>query len=97
MEVFRKYFSDSQLKIEKTGQMLRETSLTIAEIAAKAGFESEFYFSRIFKKKMGQDAKRVSERESGLNWRAEVVGLHFAFCHLKQPGIKKPPMVAHRR
>lgn len=42
------------LKIEKSGQMLRETSLTIAEIAAKAGFESEFYFSRLFKKKTGQ-------------------------------------------
>lgn len=42
-----------QLKMEKTGQMLLETSLTIAEIAARAGFESEFYFSRIFKKKMG--------------------------------------------
>lgn len=41
------------LKLEKSGQMLRETSLTIAEITAKAGFESEFYFSRIFKKKMG--------------------------------------------
>ena len=41
------------LKIEKTGQMLLETSLTIAEIAARAGFESEFYFSRIFKKKVG--------------------------------------------
>lgn len=62
-EWFRKTFKDVlgtspgqyllQLKIEKTGQMLRETSLTIAEIAAKAGFESEFYFSRIFKKKMG--------------------------------------------
>ena len=42
------------LKIEKAGQMLRETSLTIAEIAAKSGFESEFYFSRIFKKKTEQ-------------------------------------------
>ena len=41
------------LKIEKTGQMLRETALTVAEIANKAGFESEFYFSRFFKKKMG--------------------------------------------
>lgn len=41
------------LKIEKTGQMLRETSLTISEIATRAGFESEFYFSRIFKKKTG--------------------------------------------
>lgn len=43
-----------QLKIEKSGQMLRETALTIAEIAARAGFESEFYFSRLFKKKTGQ-------------------------------------------
>jgi AraC-like DNA-binding protein len=33
---------------------LRETALTIAEIAARAGFESEFYFSRLFKKKTGQ-------------------------------------------
>jgi AraC-like DNA-binding protein len=41
------------LKIEKTGQMLRETALTIAEIANTAGFESEFYFSRVFKKKTG--------------------------------------------
>lgn len=41
------------LKIEKTGQMLRETSLTISEIASKTGFESEFYFSKIFKKKTG--------------------------------------------
>ncbi len=42
------------LKIEKAGQMLRETSFTIAQIAAKSGFESEFYFSRIFKNKTGQ-------------------------------------------
>ena len=41
------------LKIEKAGQLLRETSMTIAEIASKSGFESEFYFSRIFKKKTG--------------------------------------------
>lgn len=41
------------LKIEKTSQLLRQTSLTIAEIAYKAGYESEFYFSRIFKKRTG--------------------------------------------
>lgn len=62
-EWFRKTFKDItgispgqyllNLKLEKTGQMLRETTLTVAEIATKAGFESEFYFSRIFKKKMG--------------------------------------------
>ncbi|MBL7781182.1 MAG: AraC family transcriptional regulator, partial [Saprospiraceae bacterium] len=37
----------------KCGQLLLETSLTIGEIATRAGFESEFYFSRIFKKKTG--------------------------------------------
>jgi AraC-like DNA-binding protein len=42
-----------QLKIEKAAQMLRETNLTIREIANRAGFESEFYFSRIFKEKKG--------------------------------------------
>ncbi len=40
------------IKIEKAAQMLKETNLTISEIATKSGFESEFYFSRIFKKKM---------------------------------------------
>ncbi|WP_439559714.1 AraC family transcriptional regulator [Dyadobacter sp.] len=40
------------LKIEKACEMLRETSLSVSEIAYKTGFESEFYFSRIFKKKM---------------------------------------------
>ncbi len=51
------------LKIEKTGQILRETSLTISEISAKAGFESEFYFSRIFKKKMGQTPSEYRKKK----------------------------------
>lgn len=42
-----------QLKIEKASQMLRQTSLTVAEIAYEAGYESEFYFSRMFKQKTG--------------------------------------------
>ncbi len=41
------------LKIEKAALMLKETDYSIAMVAQKAGFESEFYFSRIFKKKMG--------------------------------------------
>lgn len=41
------------LKIEKAAQMLLDTTLTIAQIADKTGFESEFYFSRLFKKKLG--------------------------------------------
>ena len=40
------------LKIEKAMQMLRETNLSISEIAYQTGFESLFYFSRIFKKKI---------------------------------------------
>ncbi|MDX1905812.1 MAG: AraC family transcriptional regulator [Bacteroidia bacterium] len=42
-----------QVRLEKTAQLLKETDLTVSEIAYRAGFESEFYFSRIFKKKMG--------------------------------------------
>lgn len=41
------------IKIEKTSQLLRQTSMTVAEVAYKAGYESEFYFSRIFKKRTG--------------------------------------------
>lgn len=60
---FRKAFKDVMgvspgqyhlnVKIENTARMLKTLPLTIAQIAFKAGFESEFYFSRIFKKKMG--------------------------------------------
>ncbi len=39
------------LKIEKAMQMLQETDLSVSEIAYQTGFESLFYFSRIFKKK----------------------------------------------
>lgn len=41
------------LRIERAGKMLRQTHLSVAEIAYTLGFESEFYFSRIFKKKTG--------------------------------------------
>lgn len=40
------------LKLEKARQMLQETALSVSEIAFQSGFESEFYFSRIFKKKL---------------------------------------------
>lgn len=40
------------LKLEKTCKLLKETDLTVAEIAFAAGFMSEYHFSRIFKKKM---------------------------------------------
>jgi AraC-like DNA-binding protein len=59
---FRKAFKDVMgmppgqyhlnLKLAKASQLLRETALPISEIAFACGFESTFYFSRIFKKKL---------------------------------------------
>lgn len=40
------------LKIQKACRMLHDTDLSISEIARLNGFESEYYFSRIFKNKM---------------------------------------------
>lgn len=41
------------LKIEKAKDLLISSDLSSQEIALKLGFESDFYFCRIFKKKMG--------------------------------------------
>jgi AraC-like DNA-binding protein len=40
------------IKIEKACQMLKETDLTISEVAYAVGFVSEYHFSRLFKKKI---------------------------------------------
>lgn len=40
------------LKVQKACRMLTETDLSIAEVAYQNGFESEYYFSRLFKSKM---------------------------------------------
>jgi AraC-like DNA-binding protein len=42
------------LKIQKACKMLRETNLSVSEIAFQSGFETEYYFSRIFKLKMSK-------------------------------------------
>jgi AraC-like DNA-binding protein len=42
------------LKIQKACRMLHETELSISEIAYQNGFESEYYFSRVFKNKMSK-------------------------------------------
>jgi AraC-like DNA-binding protein len=51
------------IKIEKAAQLLRETNLTISEIATKTGFENEFYFSRMFKNKMNCTASSYRKKE----------------------------------
>ncbi|MCR9066659.1 MAG: AraC family transcriptional regulator [Cytophagales bacterium] len=40
------------LKIRNATKMIQETNLTISEVANACGFQSEYYFSRIFKQKM---------------------------------------------
>lgn len=42
-----------ELKIHRARQMLRETALTVKEIAGKLGFESPFHFSKTFTQRAG--------------------------------------------
>lgn len=42
------------LRIQRAGQLLKETDLPVGQIAAQLGFESDFHFSKIFKQKTGQ-------------------------------------------
>ncbi len=50
------------LKIRKAVEMIRETNFTLSEIAYQSGFESEFYFSRIFKQKMNYNASELRKK-----------------------------------
>ncbi len=59
---FRKAFKDIvgvspgqyqlNIKIQKACQMLKETNLSVSEVAYAVGFMSEYHFSRLFKKKI---------------------------------------------
>lgn len=58
-QLFRDEFGESitryvvRRRIELASDLLRSTDLPIKRIAAQAGFSSEYYFSRIFRKIMG--------------------------------------------
>ena len=43
----------NQLRISSAKSMLKNTNLTIYQIAEKTGFIDPYYFSRIFKNKVG--------------------------------------------
>jgi AraC-like DNA-binding protein len=65
---FRKYTGFSpiqyqiQLRLQKAREMLGASNYSIKEIATKVGFESTYYFSRLFKQKTG---KSPSEFRNG--------------------------------
>ncbi|VGO13583.1 HTH-type transcriptional activator RhaR [Pontiella desulfatans] len=42
-----------QIRLNKARRLLRNSPLSVADIAAQLGFESIYYFSRLFKKKTG--------------------------------------------
>jgi AraC-like DNA-binding protein len=42
-----------QIRLGRARTLLSETSLTVKEVAFRCGFESEHYFSRLFKRKTG--------------------------------------------
>jgi len=43
-----------QLKIHRARHLLQEGNLSVKEVAFELGFDNQYYFSRIFKKKTGR-------------------------------------------
>jgi AraC-like DNA-binding protein len=51
------------LRLQKAKELLINTSLSINEIAMETGFDSLFYFSKLFKKKTGKSPKSFRNQE----------------------------------
>jgi len=56
-----------QLKLNKAKDLLVSTSLTVKEIALMTGFESQFYFSKFIKRRMGMSPQQLREYSRGNN------------------------------
>lgn len=50
------------LRLDKACELLRSTALTVSEISCHTGFESPFYFSKIFRKKNGMSPTDYREQ-----------------------------------
>ena len=48
----------NRIRVNTACSLLRDTSMSVDEISAAVGFETPFYFSRIFKKTMGQSPRQ---------------------------------------
>ena len=47
-----------KLRMEKAKELLKQTDLTISQVAAQTGFSDYNYFCRVFKKETGIPAKK---------------------------------------
>lgn len=63
IKYFKKNFGDSpmkyvnKLRIEKAKELLKQSTIPVAEIARRVGIEDSYYFSRLFKKYAGVSPK----------------------------------------
>lgn len=55
----------NNLRIQQACQLLDLTTLKISEISEQLGFSDPFYFSRVFKKSIGQSPKEYRKQKSG--------------------------------
>jgi len=71
--MFRQYTSLApaqyflQLKLNKAKDLLVSTSLPVKEIAIMTGFDSQFYFSKFFKRRMGMSPQQLREYSRGIS------------------------------
>jgi AraC-like DNA-binding protein len=71
--MFRQYTSLApaqyflQLKLNKAKDLLMSTSLPVKEIAIMTGFDSQFYFSKFFKRRMGMSPQQLREYSRGIS------------------------------
>jgi transcriptional regulator GlxA family with amidase domain len=58
-----------QLKLRRAGEMLRDSDLTVKQIAMALGFRNPYHFSRLFRAKTG-----ASPRAYWHHWRSIATG-----------------------
>ena len=51
----------NRLRVERSKELLRDTTRTISSIAASVGFDDQSYFTRIFKRSVGMSPKQYRE------------------------------------
>lgn len=67
----------ARLRMEKAGELLRDTRLTLQEIAVSVGYQDGYYFSRMFKKYAGVSPMEYRKRK-------------YSVPLLEEKGPKKP-------